>query len=286
MSTPAIPAALSLPTRTTPLRLADTPATLPSHALGQLAPEDLVEAAHEYGAFVLTDHGVRREIVADVLDLARLFFAQPVSDKETVEAAASPQLRGWTAFDAGSDEGWREEFSFGAELPAIPAAARRHEEEALVGPNQWPARVPALRNRALWMQDRLTEVSRAVLRQLGVGLGLAGDYFDRALAGHPVTWTTIARDGGRDGRSFDIRSHTDSPLITLRWLSADGLQVRTGRHWSDVAARPDAFLVTFGEPLAEATHGRVAAARHRLIPSEGERVTLTASLDVPYGGRL
>lgn len=258
---------------------------LPVHALHELAPDTLADIAAEHGAFILTDHGIRAEVVEGVLDAARLFFALPAAEKDAIASHRSAQFRGWTAFGAGDDEGWREQFDYGAELPAVPAEARRSPDEALVGPNQWPGRVPELRGRALWLQDRTTEVARAVLRQLGVGLGQDGAFFDRALAGDAATWTSVARDGGLAGRSFGTREVQDSALVTLRWLAprASGLQVRVGHRWVEVPAHDNAFLVTFGERLAEASQGQVAAARHRQLPADGERLALAADFDAPYG---
>ncbi len=270
------------PTPTHPLR------TLPVLDLGGTHPATLRRAARDIGAFHLTGHGIRPEVPGEVLDLARLFFALPTEDKAAIDSTRSDQFRGWTAFGTGISLGWREQFDFGAELPAVPAEQRSRPSDALVGPNQWPARLPDLRDRALWFQDRATEVARAVLRQLAVGIGHPADVFDRSLAGDPATWTTISRDGGEAGIGFPIAAHVDSGLLTLRWVETTntGLQVYAERRWEDADQRSGHFLVTIGEALEEATDGYLRAAAHRQLPAVGERVALAYTYDAPYGAAI
>lgn len=262
------------------------PRTLPTLELGHTHPDTLRTVARDTGAFHLVGHGIRPDVPTEVVDLARLFFALPETDKTAVDASASEQFRGHTTFGTGAELGWREQFDLGAELPVIPDRRRRHPADALVGPNQWPARVPALRDRALWFQDRATEVSRAVLRQLAVGLGLAADLFDRTLAGDPATWTTLARESG--STSSPAAGHTDAGILTLRWIDPQvrGIQVLGDHHWVDADDLSGSFLVTIGDALEEATDGYLRAPAHRWLPAADERVTLTYTFDTPVRATL
>lgn len=260
--------------------------SLPTLELGDIRPDTLRTVARDTGAFHLVGHGIRPAVPAEVVDLARLFFALPEADKAAVDASASEQFRGHTAFGTGAELGWREQFDLGAELPVVPARQRRHPGEALVGPNQWPARVPALRDRALWFQDRATEVARAVLRQLAVDLGLAADLFDLSLAGDPATWTTLARE--TRSAASPTGGHTDAGILTLRWIDPQtrGIQVLGDHRWVDADVASDAFLVTIGDALEEATDGYLRAPAHRWLPAAGERVTLTYTFDAPVPATL
>lgn len=252
-----------------------TRSALPLLDLGHLPPTTLRTVARDTGAFLLVGHGIRPEVPAEVVDLARLFFSLPAEDKAAVAAADSEQFRGWTAFGTGHAVGWREQFDVGAELPASPG-------QVLVGPNRWPARVPALRDRTLWLQDRATEVARALLRQLAVGLGQPAEHFDDTLAGDPTTWTTLARED-RLSAAGPLHALTDAGLLALRWIDAqaEGLQLLADHRWHDVPATSGAFLVSIGEGLAEATDGYLRAASHRWLPASRERVTLTYAFDAP-----
>ncbi|QGF22974.1 2-oxoglutarate and iron-dependent oxygenase domain-containing protein [Raineyella fluvialis] len=260
---------------------------LPLLDLGRLHPTDLRSVVRDTGAFYLTGHGIRPDIPGQLLDLSRLFFALPTEDKAEVDTVRSEQFRGWTSFGIGEAEGWREQFDLGAELPAIPAERRSGPGDSLVGPNQWPARLPALRDRALWFQDRATEVARAVLRQLAVALELDPETFDRNFAGDPATWTSVARELGGDGvATHPISSHTDAGVLTLRWIdswSEAADQTLVDHRWIPADRVPGAFLVTVGDVLEDLTDGYLRAAPHRLLPASRERVTLTYTFDAPYG---
>lgn len=269
---------------------------LPVLDLRDLPPDELRSVVRDTGAFYLTGHGIRPEIPGQLLDLARLFFALPAEDKAAVDTARSEQFRGWTSFGQGPTQGWREQFDLGAELPAIPAAGRSHPGDSLVGPNQWPDRLPALRDRALWFQDRATEVARAVLRQLAVALGLDAGVFDRAFAGDPATWTSLARETSGDGAlgpitDHPIAAHTDAGALTLRWIDdwTAGDRILVDHRWVAADRVPGAFLVTVGDLLEDLTDGYLRAAPRRSVPTARERVTLTYTYDAPYGvlpGRL
>lgn len=274
-----------------PTRPSASATDLPVLDLGRLAPDELRAAARDIGAFYLIGHGIRPALPAQVLDQARLFFALPTRVKATVDTARSEQFRGWTSFGQGAAAGWREQFDVGAELPAIPPRRRTRPGDSLVGPNQWPTRLPALRDRALGFQDRATEVARALLRQLAVGLEQDAAVFDRAFAGDPATWTSVARELGDDAASHPIESHTDGGALTLRWLDSwsEGDQILVDHRWRPADRVRGAFLVTVGELLADLTDGYLRAAPHRLLPAVRERVSLSYTYDAPYGevpGRL
>ena len=56
----------------------------------------LREAAHTYGFFYLTGHGVSDAQIAEVLRSAREFFALPVDVKNRISQLQSPQFRGYS----------------------------------------------------------------------------------------------------------------------------------------------------------------------------------------------
>ena len=262
--------------------------TVPTLDLGALPPEDLRDVARDLGAFVVTGHGIRTEVTERVADLARLLFALPEQEKVAIASTRSEQFRGWTSFGSGFAEGWREQFDVGAELPVVPADRRRSPAEALIGPNQWPARLPELRDRTLWFQDRAGEVARALLRRLAAALMLDPDTFDRELAGDAATWTTLTRDGGEAGVSTPAATHVDPGLISLHWIGGSdrGIQILDGRTWLEAAPTDGAFLVTIGEDLEDATDGYLRAAPHRSLPADAERIGITFTFDAPVGVAL
>ena len=58
--------------------------------------EKLRRVTHEVGFFYLVGHGIPQDLIDEVLDLARRFFALPEGDKLSIENVRSPQFRGYT----------------------------------------------------------------------------------------------------------------------------------------------------------------------------------------------
>jgi isopenicillin N synthase-like dioxygenase len=58
--------------------------------------DQLREAAHDCGFFHLVGHGVAAVQMAEVLALARAFFALPVHVKNEISQLKSPQFRGYS----------------------------------------------------------------------------------------------------------------------------------------------------------------------------------------------
>ena len=105
----------------------------------------LREAAHGYGFFYLTGHGVPRERSPRCLRLARQFFALPEAAKDEISQLKSPQFRGYSRLGGELTNGtvdWREQIDIGPERAGhrrTPAGYWR-----LQGPNLWPSALPAL----------------------------------------------------------------------------------------------------------------------------------------------
>src|SRR5690606_39708382 len=57
---------------------------------------DLRRATHEVGFFYLVGHGVPQDLVDEVLQVSREFFALPEAHKLAIENVRSPHFRGYT----------------------------------------------------------------------------------------------------------------------------------------------------------------------------------------------
>ncbi|CAJ1493822.1 2-oxoglutarate and iron-dependent oxygenase domain-containing protein [[Mycobacterium] kokjensenii] len=241
----------------------------------------LREAAHTAGFFYLTGHGVPDAQTAQILDLARQFFALPDAEKNAISQLKSPHFRGYSRLGGELTNGrvdWREQIDIGPERPAVPGARGYWH---LQGPNLWPAR-PAAFRAALQAWDRsLSTVGMRLLRHWAVSLGAAEDLFDAAFASRPETLIKVVRYPGGTGHSQGVGAHKDAGVLTLLLVEPEsaGLQVeRSPGDWVDVAPLPGAFIVNIGELLEVATGGYLRATRHRVLaPPPG-----TDRISVPY----
>ena len=239
----------------------------------------LREAAHRYGFFYLTGHGIPAPQITQILSLARTFFELPAAAKDEISQLKSPQFRGYSRLGGELTNGtvdWREQIDIGPERDVI-ANARGYWR--LQGPNLWPTALPALRPAFDRWSAALAEVGLRLLRHWAVSLGGTEDLFDAAFAEAPATLIKVVRYPGTSETTQGVGAHKDSGVLTLLLVEPGsvGLQVELSPgQWIDVPPVDGAFIVNTGELLEVATGGYLRATQHRVLtPAPGsDRVSI------------
>jgi isopenicillin N synthase-like dioxygenase len=252
---------------------------------------ELRHAAHDVGFFYVVGHGVPERLMTSMFDVAREFFALPLDQRLAIENLNSPQFRGYTRVGTehtGGTPDWREQIDIGPERPARPFEAGDPAWTRLIGPNQWPAGLPQLREVTLEWQAEALRVSREVLRALSAALGQSEDYFDTWFDAEASTHVKVVQYPGRADEHSEqgVGVHKDyGYLALLQQDDVGGLQVQAeDGTWLDATPVPGAFVFNIGEMLEIATQGYLTATRHRVIsPPTGVK-----RLSVPFflGPRL
>lgn len=249
-------------------------------------------ATHEVGFFHLTGHGVDTPFLAHVRRLSHQFFALPEEEKLAVAMINSSHFRGYNRAAAELTRGapdWREQFDIGAERSPIPLLPSTPPWERMHGPNQWPARLPNLKQTMLDFNQRMTEVALQLLHAFALSLELPENTFDDIYGCRPNEHIKLIRYPGRDTTASDqgVGAHKDSGILTFVLQDKQaGLQVEYEKgNWIDVLPQDDKFVVNIGEILELATNGYLRATVHRVVtpPPGSERYSvayfLGASLD-------
>lgn len=242
---------------------------------------DLRVAAREVGFFYLTGHGIAPELLRELLEVARRFFALPAAEKLAIEMVNSPHFRGYNRVAAELTRGtpdWREQIDIGAERPALPHHADLPAWARLQGPNQWPESLPELRATVSRWQSAALEVVHRLLSALSLALGQSPDALEALYCDDPHHLVKLIRYPGRDTTQSDqgVGAHKDSELLTLLLQdSQGGLQVETPQGWIDVTPRPGTLVVNIGELLELASDGYLRATLHRVTtpPAGVERIS-------------
>lgn len=167
---------------------------------------ELRYAAREVGFFYVVGHGVDPELRARALDVSRRFFALPEADRLAVENVNSPQFRGYTRTGTEYTQGgpdWREQLDIGPERDALTLGPADPAYLRLVGPNQWPAALPELREIVLAWQAEALRVSREVLRALAAALGQDTGYFDEWFDDEAAVHVKVVHYPGRPSAEVD-----------------------------------------------------------------------------------
>ncbi|GLZ40424.1 2-oxoglutarate and iron-dependent oxygenase domain-containing protein [Actinokineospora sp. NBRC 105648] len=233
---------------------------------------ELRRAAHEVGFFYVVGHGVPEALTDGMFEVARRFFALPVEDRLAIENVRSPQFRGYTRTGheyTGGTPDWREQIDIGPERAVEDLGPGDPPWRRLIGPNQWPAALPELRETTLAWQAEALRVSREVLRALAAALGQDEGYFDAWFDEEAATHVKVVRYPGRPSAESEqgVGAHKDyGYLALLQQDTVGGLQVQAADGgWIDATPVPGSFVVNIGEMLEIATGGYLTATRHRVV---------------------
>ncbi len=232
--------------------------------------QQLRQAARDVGFFYLVGHGIPLQRQQQILALAKQFFALPAAAKQAVQMLNSPHFRGYTGVAGELTLGQpdqREQFDIMREDIvsglAEPAVAWRR----LIGPNQWPAQLPAFKDEMLQWQQQLSDVTVHLLQALMRSLQLPADALHSTIAAGPYQHMKLIRYPGQPagGSKQGVGAHKDPGYLTLVLQDQHaGLEVHTESGWISVAPMPGAFVVNIGELLELASNGYLKATLHRV----------------------
>ncbi|WP_321833332.1 isopenicillin N synthase family oxygenase [Pseudomonas kulmbachensis] len=245
--------------------------------------EDLRDAARDVGFFYLTGHGIDSELLQQVQDHARRFFALPDRDKTAVGMINSPHFRGYNRAASEITRGkpdLREQFDLGAEREVLPTADNSPYWARLQGPNQWPQALPTLKPLLLDWQQAMTVMSLRLLRAFAQALALGPEAFDQLYGDKPNEHIKLMRYPGQasDESNQGVGAHKDSGFLSFLLQDQQaGLQVEIEEgRWIDALPRANTLVVNIGELLELATNGYLRATVHRVLsPAKGsERLSI------------
>jgi isopenicillin N synthase-like dioxygenase len=257
----------------------------PDSRAGRELVARLRDACHGPGFCYLVGHGVPPELDASIMSVAREFFALPEAERRGLAIASSPHFRGYTVLGGEHTKGasdWREQLDLGPEEPAAIVTRDDPPWRRLRGPNQWPARLPAMQPTVLAWMRAMDRVGLAVLRALASGLGQPLHHFDDVVLprGDPhlkiIRYPAQPRDALTD-TGQGVGMHHDSGLVSFV-LQDDvgGLQVEIDGKLIDATPKRGTYVMNLGEMLQAATHGYLRATKHRVQspPSGSERLSI------------
>ena len=245
----------------------------------------LRQVTHDVGFFYLVGHGISDELIAEVLDVSRRFFALPEEAKLAIENTNSPQFRGYTRVGkelTNGDVDFREQIDIGEERDAVEPAEGQPNYWRLEGPNLWPAELPELQTTMNRWNTELNALALRLMRNWAIALGVEENVFDKAFAERPFSLIKIVRYPGEtdEAPKQGVGAHRDGGVLTLLLVEPGkgGLQVEHEGEWIDAPSIPGSFVVNIGEMLELATDGYLKATLHRV---ESPRVG-TDRISVPF----
>ena len=256
----------------------------------------IMAASAETGFFVATGFAPSMPLdAATRADLLRIFDL-PESQirllwRRKFDASRPNLYRGWFPAQGGFLT-CKEGIDMGPDVAHGPAEV--DPADPLREPTPLPpdAALPGWRATVAAYYSSMEEVSRALMRAIARGLGLAENHFDAAFARGGLSTLRLIRypvrtdaervaaaepgiwvDRGAERWYVMGAPHVDTGFLTL--LAQDGVAGLQARHrdgnWLDVPPAEGSLAVNFGKVLERWTGGRIKATEHRVIGHGRER---------------
>lgn len=255
-----------------------TPALGSDGAARRAIARQIGDACESTGFFVVTGHGIPRDVVDRVDSLSRAFFYLPPEEKAKVAIVPGRATRGYrsagssTLARGGTDAppDLRESFVTGPEpvegdpYYTQPAAGR------FFTANRWPDAPADLRDAYETYYAACTTLATELMRLFALALDLPEAFFDdkidRQISALNVNHYPKQQVAPKPGQ-IRAGAHTDYGSLTI--LATDGslggLQVLIDDEWQDVMPAPDSFIINLGDLMAQWTNDRWRSTMHRVI---------------------
>ena len=243
------------------------------------AVDAIAAAAHDWGFFQVTGHGVSADLIDRVCVETRAFFGLPMAVKRTL-ARTRENPRGYYDRELTKNRrDLKEVFDFAA-VPH-PELPEDHPDNraAVDGTNRWPQTLPRFRATMLEYLAACERLGLHLVGALAMGLGVAEDtltpHFSPVHTGfarlnyyppddplEPAAAATVTGLG-----DMALHHHSDAGALTvLLQDDVGGLQVGTDDGWVDVTPRSGALVINVGDMMQIWSNDRYRAALHRVRP--------------------
>ncbi|XP_039011476.1 2-oxoglutarate-Fe(II) type oxidoreductase hxnY-like [Hibiscus syriacus] len=241
------------------------------------------QACLDLGFLYLVNHGVEEELIKEVFEHSKKFFALPVEEKVKF---AVKNHRGYTGL---YDE------KLNTSLNAAKGGAK---ESFYIGTlaenqlNQWPSEedMPSWRSTMEAYYKKVLSAGIKLISLIALALNLDEDFFQKSGAlSKPMAFLSLIHypgdvDSSRE-REYGAPAHSDYGMVTLLLTDGvPGLQVcreksEQQRVWEDVPSISGAFIVNIGDMMERWTNCLFRSTMHRVMPTGQERYSVAFFLE-------
>ncbi|KAF1960384.1 2OG-Fe(II) oxygenase [Byssothecium circinans] len=243
--------------------------------------DDLRHALVSVGFLYVSNHGVSKTTISELVDALPKLFSLPDDAKKQVALENCPHFLGYSGTGAETTAGKtdkREQFEFATEL-VNDWAKGQPLAERLKGPNQWPQAYPEIRVIVENYIAALSALSESFLHLVAEALYLPPSTFPPFISDqHRLKLVHYPASDTGDGQG--VGPHKDSSgwftfLLQASDPSIHGLQaLNKSGTWIDVPNIPGTFVVNIGQGFEVVSNGVCKATVHRVLSTKSERFSV------------
>ena len=224
------------------------------HTIGQ--------ALEHFGFFIVTDHNISPDLIAECYQAANTFFMLPNEFKYACSRPETNSQRGFTEF--GQEHA---KDSAQPDLKEFYQIGR--EESEKLEPNVWPSHPAEFRKTMRELYHKLEDIGMTLLRACSEHLLLKPDFLPRLAQDSDSILRVIHYPpiDGNTGLAMRSAAHQDINFITLLLQATEGgLELQTPQgDWLAVDAKPNELIVDSGDMMANLTNGQFRSTMHRVV---------------------
>ncbi len=244
----------------------------------------LGDAYSNIGFVAIKNHGLDDELVANLYDSIKNFFALPDNIKSQYEKPELFGQRGYIGKEKEKAKGRKT-----ADLKEFYHVGQpEHNQMPDYPQNIWPSEVKDFQLHATKTYEILQHAGIQMLRAIASFLGLDEYYFDNKVTQgnsilRAIHYFPIDNPESIPPDAVRAAEHGDINLITLLMgASADGLEVlRNDGVWIPITALPDQIVVNVGDMLSRHTNNRLKSTIHRVVNPPRELMG-TSRFSIPF----
>ncbi|XP_030511054.2 2-oxoglutarate-dependent dioxygenase 19 [Cannabis sativa] len=223
---------------------------------------ELGKACQDWGFFMVINHGVRENLMSEVIEGCRGFF--DLSEEEKVEFKGEHVLdpiRYGTSFNALVEKAfyWRD---------YLKVLVQFHHS------HHFPHKPSGFSEIALEYLKKTREVAVMILEGISKSLELEENYIYKTLnldSGLQVFVANLYPPCPQPELTMGMPPHSDHGLLTLLIQNGiGGLQIQHKGNWLNVNPIPNSFLVNTGDHLEILSNGKYKSVVHRAIVNNNE----------------
>jgi isopenicillin N synthase-like dioxygenase len=234
--------------------------------------QQIQDACREYGFFQVINHGVPKEVVEGMQEVAAEFFQLPVEEKMKLYSDdPTKTMRLSTSFNVKKEtvHNWRDYL-------------RLHCHPLEQYAPEWPSNPSFFREKVSNYCKEVRELGFRIEEAISESLGLEKDCIKEVLGDQGQHMAiNFYPECPQPELTFGLPGHTDPNALTilLQDLQVSGLQVLKDGKWMAVKPYPDAFVVNIGDQLQAVSNGKYKSVWHRaVVNSNVSRMSIASFL--------